>query len=63
MGLRASCELEEIGIALATFTTLANAVILRNVARLPRLKIWATISLISAVLSWLGISFLYLCVS
>jgi len=44
-------------------TTLANAVILRNVGRLPRLKIWATVSLISAVLSWLGISLLYLSVS
>jgi len=44
-------------------TTLANAIILRNVGRLPRLKIWAAMSLISAVLSWLGISVLYLSVS
>ena len=44
-------------------TTLANAIILANVGRLPRLKIWATVSLISAVLSWLGISLLYLSVS
>ena len=44
-------------------TTLANAVILRNVGRLPRLKVLATISFISSVLSWLGISFLYLSVS
>jgi hypothetical protein len=44
-------------------TTLAIAGILRNVGRLRRLRTWATISLISAVLSWLGISFLYLSVS
>jgi hypothetical protein len=44
-------------------TTLAIAGILRNVGRLRRLKTWATISLISAILSWLGISFLYLSVS
>src|SRR5262249_7476370 len=44
-------------------TTLAIAGILRNVGRLRRLRTWATISLISTVLSWLGISFLYLSVS
>jgi hypothetical protein len=44
-------------------TTLVIAEILRNVGRLRRLKTWATISLISAVLSWLGISLLYLSVS
>jgi hypothetical protein len=44
-------------------TTLAIAGILRNVGRLHRLKTWAAISLISAALSWLGISFLYLSVS
>src|SRR5262249_45102053 len=44
-------------------TTLAIAGILRNVGRLRRLKTWATISLISTVLSWLGISLLYLSVS
>jgi hypothetical protein len=44
-------------------TTLAIAGILRNVGRLRRLRTWATISLISAVLSWLGISLLYLSVS
>jgi hypothetical protein len=44
-------------------TTLATTGILRNIGRLRRLRTWATISLISSVLSWLGISFLYLSVS
>src|SRR5262249_17855350 len=44
-------------------TTLVIAWILPNVGRLRRLRTWATISLISAFLSWLGISFLYLSVS
>jgi len=44
-------------------TTLAIAGILLNVGCVRRLRTWGTISLISAVLSWLGISLLYLSVS
>jgi hypothetical protein len=44
-------------------TTLAIAGILRYVGRLRRLRAWTTISVTSTILSWVGISLLYLSVS